>query len=377
MVDDILTREVKKAEFLVGDIFDVESYSPQLTKMEINVKDKGDFPFVMQSSENNGVVGFIDKEDVKDNFHLVKGGCLSAFNHVNEVYYQPEDFYCKQGGNMFFLRNEKMTQSSGLYLASALTRLIGDVGYGKNTQKSLLPKMILLPVTEDGTPDWDYMNDYMIAIQKKHLSQVEAYNRRNELILKKAHPELDTQGGLEEPEGGFREFLVGDIFDFYKGKRVTRAEQKPGETPYITAVSSNNGIDAYISNPVYTISNVITVSFMGDVFYHPYEIGIKDGTYGAQVKRSLKEDVKESSYLYLTFALKKAVANQGSYSKMLTDEIAAQQFITLPATQDGTPDWDYMEEYMNHILKTQRESEGLHHRKEETILRKLVSLRKN
>ena len=67
----------------------------------------------------------------------------------------------------------------------------------------------------------------------------------------------------------FAEFRVGDIVEFSKGKRVTSVDQLPGNIPYVTAATESNGIDAWISNPVFTDKNLVTVNFFGKCFYHP------------------------------------------------------------------------------------------------------------
>ena len=40
----------------------------------------------------------------------------------------------------------------------------------------------------------------------------------------------------------WKEFLLGDLFEIKKGKRLTSEDQTEGTTPYIGAIDSNNGV---------------------------------------------------------------------------------------------------------------------------------------
>lgn len=144
----------------------------------------------------------------------------------------------------------------------------------------------------------------------------------------------------------YKEFRVGDLMDMKSGKRVTKKKQIKGDIPYVTAVSTNNGIDSYIGNPPFVVNNVITMSFLGDGFYHPYDVSFKDGTYGFK----LKEEGKESRevYLYLLTQIKKQGSQLGDYSNGLRGNQIVEFIIQLPVKtlEDTEPDWEYMEEYI-------------------------------
>ena len=173
---------------------------------------------------------------------------------------------------------------------------------------------------------------------------------------------------LEDKETA--EFRVGDLFDFYKGKRITKQDQIPGDTPYVTAVSTGNGIDSWIDNPEFTMKNIITMNFFGDCFYHPYEVAFKDGTYGLEIK---DEDHRSPShYIYFMTVIEKQGKQRGSYSKMLTDSIAAEMKIPVPVTPTGEPDWEWMDAYIRQIEERERANRRLSHRKEEAILAALA-----
>lgn len=215
---------------------------------------------------------------------------------------------------------------------------------------------VSLPITDASAntdtpePDWEYMDNYIKTIEQKFIDQVAGINTREQEILEQLHPESVTK----KPEAyGFEEVRVGDIITFSKGKRVTSADQIPGDIPYVTAATESNGIDAWISNPIFTDSNLATVNFFGKCYYHPYKIAHKDGTYGMKFSDPVGKNGRH--YLYFMTALEKISLKKGSYSQMLTDDLAAELDIQLPVTAAGNIDWDYMEKYIAWIETQERE----------------------
>ena len=71
-------------------------------------------------------------------------------------------------------------------------------------------------------------------------------------------------------------FALGALFNIVKGKRLTKAEMKSGETPFIGSSALNNGCTAMIGNDKNQHpENTITVCYngsVGETFYQnkPY-----------------------------------------------------------------------------------------------------------
>lgn len=68
------------------------------------------------------------------------------------------------------------------------------------------------------------------------------------------------------------EFCVGDLFEVKKGKRLTSYDQTDGDTPYIGAIDSNNGVANYIGQGAIHDGNTISLSYngsVGEAFFQP------------------------------------------------------------------------------------------------------------
>lgn len=145
----------------------------------------------------------------------------------------------------------------------------------------------------------------------------------------------------------FKEFALKELFKIRRGKRVVKSKQIEGEIPYVTAVSTNNGVDSYIKNPGFVDENILTANFFGDVFYHPYRLGYKDGTYGLKLRDKTKR--KRRVYLYLTTVIEKVSKSKGSYSNGLILKDFEEMVVGIPVTTEGEPDFQYMENYIKEI----------------------------
>ena len=122
-----------------------------------------------------------------------------------------------------------------------------------------------------------------------------------------------------------------------------------GLRPFIGASDSNNGITAFVSNENASLgSEVLGVNYNGSVvetFYHPYECIFSD-----DVKRFSLKNHNGNRFIYLF--LKSAILKQQpkyQYGYKFNEARMQRQKLLLPATNDGNPDYEYMEAYTRNI----------------------------
>lgn len=342
------------AEFKINETFSLESTSSGIDGDKINPKE-GTTPYITRGINENGIRQYVTDAQ-PGNWKKDKGNVITIGLDTQTAYYQPVPFIT--GQNIHVLSHESMSQRVAMYIVPQLKKLMLKYSWGGNgaTLGRLSQDTLVLPVTDttantsNPEPDWEYMENYIETIEQKYIDQIAEHNSKEQVILEQLHPEsIETK-----PEAhGFEEIRVGDFIEFSKGKRVTSAEQLPGNIPYVTAATESNGIDAWISNPIFTDKDLATVNFFGKCFYHPYPVAFKDGTYGMRFK-----DVSQATsrhYFYFMTALEKVSMRKGSYAQMLTDDLAAELHVRMPITPAGEIDWDYMEQYITWIETRERE----------------------
>lgn len=151
----------------------------------------------------------------------------------------------------------------------------------------------------------------------------------------------------------YKEFKIDDLFDVAQGRRLKKSDFQDGDIPFVMASSKNNGVVAYLSNPVTTNTNFITADILGNVFYQDGLVGYGDDNCGLKLKNGHES---EAVYLYLTTVISK-FKPMASYGNKLRGKWYAEQVIQLPVKQgtddinysEANIDWDYMEQYIREI----------------------------
>lgn len=86
----------------------------------------------------------------------------------------------------------------------------------------------------------------------------------------------------------------------------------------------------------------ISISFLGSVFYHNYEASLDMKIHGLKIKnRELNSNLAQFIIVCLKNSLPKV-----SYGNQLSSKDLLTKSILLPVDKNGTPDWTFMEEYV-------------------------------
>ena len=147
--------------YTIGDLFRVE-----LTKGDIKADevDSGDIPLISSGGGNNGVVKYISKEgDGKAEMFPDNTITLDMFCHAN---YQGIPYYAVGHGrvNILFPKFD-LNRYIGIFICTLINREVYRFSYGRAVYSTVAEKMkIKLPTAPSGTPDWQFMEDYIKSL---------------------------------------------------------------------------------------------------------------------------------------------------------------------------------------------------------------------
>ncbi len=164
ILEDFESGKFEWGEYIIGDLFKIQHYGKQRSKEDLQKKGDLKYNFVMQNQDNNGVVEKVP-EQIGNNFNLIPENSISAFTHLNKVYYQEKPFYSKQGSNVYTLKSDFLNKQNSKFIISSINTNIREVEYGKNTASRLRKYNISLP-TKNFQPDYEKMEILISAIQK-------------------------------------------------------------------------------------------------------------------------------------------------------------------------------------------------------------------
>lgn len=148
----------------------------------------------------------------------------------------------------------------------------------------------------------------------------------------------------------WREFKMSEIFEFSKGKRLTKADMEEGTLNYIGAISDNNGIRQFINATATHKGNCITVNYNGSVGEAFYQKDCFWASDDVNILRVKHRELNRNLGLFLCTMIK-ANKYRFSYGRKWTLEKMKESILLLPSDSDGSPAWFYMEEYIENIVQ--------------------------
>lgn len=325
-------------EFEIGKLFSIENCKCS----NISLLKGGNTPYVGATNRNNGVLKYINPIEKL----ITAGNCLAFIcdgeGSVGCNIYKKEDFIGSTTVKVGRNRNLNVYNATFITTIADTVRSKYNFGFKRN-EFHLKKEKILLPANSKKEPDYAFMEQFMRAKEREKLEEYSKF----------AHKKLDKLKDYKEVkplnEKEWSEFFIDDIFIIKPGKRLTKAEMKKGDTPFIGASDSNNGITNFISNTNVSIDkNILGVNYNGSVvenFYHPYKAIFSD-----DVKRLSFKNTDGNEFLYLfvkTIILKQKSKFQYAYKFNETRMI--RQKILLPINSKNEPDYEYMENYIKKI----------------------------
>lgn len=289
----------------------------------MNLSNSGDINFVSRTAQNNGVVARVCEDENKEPFPAgyitvaLGGSVLSSFVQTRPFYTAYHIMVLEPKKKMSF--NEKM------FYCMCIQKNAYRYSYGRQANKTL--KDIRIP---DDVPEW---------VKEKKIQPISTQ------ISCKAI-ELNTKT--------WKGYSMDYLFDFVKGKRLTKADMIPGEVNFLGAISENNGIREKIATSYQWDANCITVNYngsVGEAFYQSTPFWASD-----DVNVLYAKDFWTLNQYIAMFIITVIRANKYrfSYGRKWTLEKMKETVLRLPSKKDGKPDFEYMEKYIKSLPYSDR-----------------------
>lgn len=153
-------------EFQVGQLFDILN-GKGITKNEI-YEHQGSLPAIQSGEEDFGRIGYLDYDYcVSQKYTISRGACLTVARSGSSGYVGFQSAQCVVGDSAKILEPKFEANKERLLFIRALL-MVNKAKYAytdKVTRENYERDVIYLPVLADGTPDWQYMEDYIRKIE--------------------------------------------------------------------------------------------------------------------------------------------------------------------------------------------------------------------
>lgn len=325
---------------LIKDFFTIERGNARNLNSKQNSNYPGSVRLISSSASKNGGSIFVEPEEGEKVFKNVL--TINNNGSVGYVYWHPYSFVASSDVTILHLKeNHLLNDLEALYLKAAIQKQKDQFQYGFKLSNQRLKNMKFFAPLRDlskGYIDWDMINSQMKEsmglIDNKYLS-----------TQKTLDTSLDLNDRIWKP------FAIKSVLDIKSGKRLTKFDMVPGNTPFIGSSSKNNGLTGWVSNSNSSEdSNLLGINYNGSVvdnFYHPYKALFSDDVKRAHLK---DENSIKNKYVYLFF--KVVILQQKSsyqFGYKFNGKRMLNQKILLPVNEKEQPDYEFMENYIKSL----------------------------
>ena len=303
----------------IGQLFEVE-YGNQLDKNKMTKNPTG-IHFVSRSSSDLGVDGRVEPIPGVAPYAAGLITVTLGGTYLLSAFVQPEAFYTAQ--NIKVLKSKSpMTFNEKVFYCLAVSRnRFRYTSHGREANKTfdgiLVPDLTVLP-------EWV-----------------------GNITVKSADKDCVENCDLSLDVCRWKSFRLIDIFEIKKGRRLTKANMKEGDTPFVGAIDSNNGYRQFADVAPNHAGNTISVNYNGSVAEAHYQ----------PVPYWASDDV---NVLYPRFKMTTLIAlflctlirrerYRFNYGRKWHLERMIEASIRLPVADTGKPDWDFMEMLMGSL----------------------------
>ncbi|WQY50973.1 restriction endonuclease subunit S [Helicobacter pylori] len=361
---------IKWGEFRLGDLFEASNGDFDIQKRHIN--HKGEF-VITAGLSNNGVLGQSDIKAKVFESHTI------TIDMFGCAFYRSFAYKMVTHARVFSLKPKfEINHKIGLFLSTLFFDYPKKFGYENmcswakiKNDKVILPLKPTANTQTINDIDFHFMEKFIAELEQCRLAELEQCRLAElEAYLKATGLENTTLSSDEENalnvfnnnnSGGgntpcgltWQSFKLGDLFEIYTGRDIIIGQTQQGDIPLVSHQHENNGITKTIkeihNRTIFNYKQTIALADRG-VFLATTQN--KDFHIGTRVKALVFKNGEQDkkTRLFFTTCINKNQIMFLDYSSNATNKLP-NLTISLPTTQDGGIDFNFMCTLINALMK--------------------------
>lgn len=324
-------------------------------------KTTGKTPVVTNSSNNNGITGFVNLKPTE------AGGIITYSDTTTSeaMFYQPDDFigYSHVQG-LYPYDKSKWSEKSllffvSLFRKSADNRFDYANKFNRNVAKELL---VSLPVNKNKIIDFNFMELCIRELEEERIRELTAYLKASGLedynLTEQEQHAIDL---INDNKIKFEEYKLIDILNWLPQKEIDPLKinyltvcNLP-KYPFYGQATVNNGVISYESLDINVLNNqdskptILIHSNNQNCVYLETPFYLKDGHGATSVLQN--EYLNELNAHFIITCIKKVITEKFSYNEKATKIALKNTIIKLPVRINNQIDYDFMNTYIKAIEK--------------------------
>lgn len=325
---------MKWKNYRTGDVLDFNSSNGIFHACNVSIEDnktESNHPYVVRTSQNNGIRGYISEDESK----LNPANTISFAQDTAQMFYQSEPYFTGNKVKVLSVKGHALTENIATFLITCMNKAFSNFAWGSSYDTKLLQNVMLsLPVKTKYIPDFNLMSEII-------------------------------GGGIDMSNvdtSSWKEFKLDELFEKIKTEKIAgKANDFPTcrtdeyTIPLLTAGADNQGFARYAKrNQCPTIlKNVISISANGAntgvTFYQKDEFAVLQDAYAIKLKDM--EIPNEQVGLFLSSCISKILHGNFSWTYKAGWERIKGMVIKLPVKESEEIDWKFMEKYIHAVEK--------------------------
>ncbi len=315
--------------------FEISKVFPKISvkKFSSIPEEEGDIPFISSTSLNNGVSTYSNECSYEGKCITVStnGNCFDCFYHEGKI---------ALSNDVEILVNPNLNESNALFICTILNKEQFKWNYGRKPKNDkVFETVIRLPQTEDGKPNWKYMTEYVNEIENRERESGRTI--KDSLMTSNKKP-------LSFNTTNWKPFILSELFDIKYGVNLelSKCNEEVHEINFVARTAENNGISSKverINNILPQDAGLISVAGGGSVlstFYQDEPFYSGRDLYILRAKKNIDKYAK----LFIITLIKREKYKY-SYGRQANKTLPNIE-IKLPVIKDGSPDYEFMSNYI-------------------------------
>lgn len=158
-------------EFNIGELFEINSYKKRFDANKVVISESGK-PYVVRTSLNNGIRGYIDEDEI----YLNDGNTISFGQDTATMFYQEKPYFTGDKIKIVKSKDNKFNKRNAQFFIATMTKSFSSFSWGSSSfnVNVIANQSITLP-KKDKQPDYETMETFISAIQKLVIKDVVLY----------------------------------------------------------------------------------------------------------------------------------------------------------------------------------------------------------
>ncbi len=316
----------------------------------MTIVERGGHPYIVRQSTDNGKKGNI----VEAEEWLNPGNTISFGQDTATMFYQEEPYFTGDKIKILQPKYQQFGKANAQFFLACMRKTFQTFAWGSSrfNIETLSIQNVRLPIKEDGSIDFAFMETFIAELEAERLAELEAYLQVTGLTDYELTPA--EQKALEDYDRlEWKDFDVLDIFDVKNTHNILARDivETNGATPYLCAGAENNSVDSYIDYDPAFLEKGHCIFIGGKTFtvtYQEKDFFSNDSHNLALYTKNIFAG--KAKQFCLATCLKCSLSNQYSWGNSISKAKIKNDKISLPV-KDGKPYYGWMDTLVSAVQK--------------------------